>query len=147
LSAIEKTLLALNDIEQGDVTEIQKALSVSATTGISGIRSSLANLTIWKLVQSEILEKRTIYKLSPLGRGISRNGKIDLAELKKVITDWSPYAYFKKFYEEGNYQLQLGSVIEWYKGQYQPYIPYARCLFNPNKVEGLIHIYRHLERL
>jgi hypothetical protein len=147
LSAIEKTLLALNNIEQGDITEIQKALSVSATTGISGIRSSLANLTIWKLVQGEISEKRTIYKLSPLGRGISRNGKIYFAELKKVITDWSPYAYFKKFYEAGNYQLQLGSVIEWYKGQYQPYVPYARCLFNPNKVEGLIHIYRHLERL
>ena len=34
------------------------------------------------------------------------------------------------------------TVADYFKAQYSPYEPYAKCLFNKNKTEGLVKLYQ-----
>jgi hypothetical protein len=144
LNAIEQTLLALASIDYGDAQAVQEALPAGVTTGISGVRSSLANMVLWKLAQREVLDRRTIYTISPISYALVAKGHLNRKFLAELLEMWLPYSYFKRFLEIGYYKLNPLAIIQWFRQQYEPFFPYAKSLFNPNKVDGLIHIYRNL---
>lgn len=144
LTAIEQTLIALAKIRQGTVKEIQVALPEGVTTGVSGVRSSLSNLVLWALTTRYLVNRNTIYEITPLGYAVIARGSLDYSLFGKILEEWTPYKYFLKFLNLKYYSLNPIEIIDFFRGQYQPFSPYAKSLFNPNKVDGLIHIYSQL---
>ena len=144
LSSVEPTLKALQIIGSGTAKQVQQALPEGISTGVDGVRSSLVNLALWKLVQRWQAGRNVNFSLTPLGRAMIAGGSLDAELLREVLEAWLPYRYFKKFLEQGHYGLDAQEIIAWFQMQYAAYWPYAKSLFNPNKVEGLMHIYRKL---
>jgi hypothetical protein len=61
------------------------------------------------------------------------------------LYQWLPYRTLCEAIEEGKIEPKRESVIRYFKEQYRPYEPYARCLFNDNSTDGLLSLYRTFE--
>ncbi|MGI0486583.1 hypothetical protein ACN4EK_14175 [Pantanalinema rosaneae CENA516] len=112
-------------------------------TGDSGVRDSLNALAFMALVQRPV-QRGDGYTLTPLGWAYVRGDEPDDQIFRERLTEWLPFRYFRLAIEEYQVPLDKRSIIEWFQTQYAPYEPYARCLFNANKVDGLITWYKQL---
>jgi hypothetical protein len=112
-------------------------------TGDSGVRDSLNALAFMTLVQRP-LQRGDDYTLTPLGWAYVRGDKPDDQIFRGRLTEWLPFRYFRLAIEEYKVPLDKKKIIEWFQTQYAPYEPYARCLFNANKVDGLLAWYKQL---
>jgi hypothetical protein len=54
-----------------------------------------------------------------------------------TVREWSTYLH-----GASGQWWQCDGIIEDSRTQYAPYTPYAKSLFNPNKTEGLLRLYR-----
>lgn len=113
-------------------------------TGDSGVRDSLNALAFMALVQRPV-QRGDGYTLTSLGWAYVRGDKPDDQIFRQKLTEWLPFQHFRSAIEEYQVPLDKKSIIEWFQTQYAPYEPYARCLFNANKVDGLITWYKQLE--
>lgn len=113
-------------------------------TGDSGVRDSLNALAFMALVQRPV-QRGDGYTLTSLGWAYVRGDKPDDQIFRQKLTEWLPFRHFRLAIEEYQVPLDKKSIIEWFQTQYAPYEPYARCLFNANKVDGLITWYKQLE--
>ncbi|HEY9859464.1 MAG TPA: hypothetical protein V6D16_08160, partial [Candidatus Obscuribacterales bacterium] len=73
-----------------------------------------------------------------------RYNLIRIAIFIQKLNEWLPFYYLRKAVQENGVALAAKSLIDWFQLQYAPYEPYARCLYNKNKVEGLIAWYKQL---
>lgn len=141
-NAVKATIQALAKVDGGGVEEVQKALhSLGWKTGISGIRSSLSNLVLLGLVRKEWDERRVRYALTLLGRAYVSRSEPDDALFAQILQAWPPYAWMRAAIRERGIAAQPVAVADYFKAQYAPYEPYAKCLFNPNKSEGLVKLF------
>jgi hypothetical protein len=69
-------------------------------------------------------------------------GGPDDALFAKVLKDWLPYQAVCKAIVEHHVPVTADDVMNYFKAQYAPYEPYARSLFNPNKADGLVRLYK-----
>lgn len=142
-SAVRATAQALVKADGGVVEEVQKALhALGWKTGISGIRSSLNNLVLLGLVQKESDERRVRYALTPLGWAYVAKGKPDDALFAQILQAWPPYTWMRSGIRERGIAATPVAVADYFRTQYAPYEPYAKCLFNLNKSDGLVKLYQ-----
>ena len=115
-------------------------------TGKAGVRDSLNGLALLGLVHRQSMRgKPTFYRLTPLGWAYVREAEPDDAIFAQQLNEWLPFRYFRWAVETHGVPLDESSVMNWFRAQYVPYEPYARCLYNPNKVYGLRTWYRQLQ--
>lgn len=81
------------------------------------------------------------YRLSSLGR-VYANGGPDDALFAYSLRSWSPYRAMCAAINEKGVAPQTNDVISYFRRQYAPYTPYAKSLFNPNKTDGLLRLYK-----
>ncbi len=114
-------------------------------TGDTGVRKALDNLTILGLVEKQPVGRRVTYALTPLGK-IYVNAGAD-AELifHEQLRRWPPYRALCEAIEKNRVEPKQASIVSYFKAQYAPYEPYARCLFNDNTADGLLSLYREFE--
>lgn len=142
-NAVRATAEALATIHDGLITDIQKALHKKGwDTGISGVRSSLDFLVLLKLVRKWTEQRKTRYALTPLGRAFTAGGKADDTVFEAVLKSWLPYQALCQAIVAHKVPATVDNIMAYFKAQYAPYEPYARNLFNPNKTEGLIRLYK-----
>jgi hypothetical protein len=76
-----------------------------------------------------------------LGWAYTVGGEPDAGLFAEVLGAWAPYAWVRWAIGERGVARDAGAVAEYFKAQYAPYEPYAKCLFNPNKAEGLVKLH------
>jgi len=143
-SAVKDTAQAMIDVNGGFVEDVQRIVHrLGWKTGIAGVRSSLDNLVLFGLVRKEQTDKRRVrYYLTPLGHAYVGCGTPDDDLFAEVLQGWSPYAHMRLAIHELGIPPNSLAVADYFKAQYNPYEPYAKCLFNKNKTEGLIKLYQ-----
>jgi hypothetical protein len=142
-SAVRATAQAMIAANGGFVQDVQKAVhGLGWRTGASGVRSSLNNLVLLGLVRKEREQRRVRYHLTPLGRAYVAEGEPDDDLLAQVLRDWPPYAWVRSAILERRVAVEPSAVADYFRTQYAPYEPYAKCLFNQNKSEGLVRLYQ-----
>ena len=128
------------------VKEVNAHQSSSKKTGKAGVRDSLNALTLLGLVDRQSTRgKPTLYKLTPLGWAYVRGTEPDDTIFARQLNEWLPFRYFRWAVETHGVPLDETSIMNWFRAQYVSYEPYARCLYNPNKVHGLRIWYRQLQ--
>lgn len=141
-NAIRATAEALLKTSDSLIPDIQVALhSMGWKTGTSGIHSSLAFLVLLGLAQKWNDGRRVGYKLTPLGKAYALSGPDD-AMFSEILKSWLPYQAVCKAINEHGASPTSEGILHYFKLQYAPYEPYARSLFNPNKSDGLIRLYK-----
>jgi len=78
------------------------------------------------------------YHLTPLGQAYVATGTPDDVLFSQVLRVWPPYAQTRKAILEHGVASESAAVANYFKAQYAPYEPYAKCLFNPKKCDGLV---------
>jgi len=120
------------------VKEVNAHQSSSRKTGKAGVRDSLNALALLGLVDRQSTRgKPTFYTLTPLGWAYVRGAEPDDTIFARQLNEWLPFRYFRWAVETHGVPLDEASIMDWFRAQYAPYGPYARCLYNPNKVHGL----------
>lgn len=151
-SAVKETVQALKNLGgsavlRAVVQEIhlsfQQDRRQEKRTGDNGVRDSLNALAFMALV-ARPLQRGGDYTLTPLGWAYVRGNEPDDQIFRQRLSEWLPFRYFRLALEEYQVPPNKRSIIEWFQAQYAPYEPYARCLFNENKVDGLIKWYQQL---
>ncbi len=61
------------------------------------------------------------------------------------LEQWFPYRTLCNVIQSGKIEPKREPVIRYFKEQYRPYQPYARCLFNDNSTDGLLSLWREFE--
>jgi hypothetical protein len=142
-NAVRATAEALSKMSDGLITDIQNELhKMGWNTGVSGVRSSLDFLVLLRLARKWTDRRRTRYTLTPLGRAFTLGGKADDAFFETVLRKWLPYQAMGQAIIEHDVPATADDILTYFKAQYAPYEPYARSLFNPNKADGLIRLYK-----
>lgn len=141
-SAVKATACAMIEADGGFVQDVQKAIqALGWETGVSGIRASLNNLVLLGLIRKECGQRRVRYYLTPLGRAYIAEGKPDEELFAQVLRAWPPYAWVRSVILEHGVAAEPVTVGDYFRAQYEPYEPYAKCLFNENKSDGLVKLY------
>jgi hypothetical protein len=141
-SAVRATAQAMVQANSGFVQDVQKAIhALGWKTGVSGVRSSLNNLILLGFVCKEREGRRVRYHLTPQGWAYVAKKKPDDDLFAQVLRAWPPYSWMRSAILERDVAPEPTSVAEYFKSQYAPYEPYAKCLFNPNKSDGLVKLY------
>jgi hypothetical protein len=112
-------------------------------TGEAGVRDSLNALAFMELVKRP-LQRGENYSLTSLGWAYVRGSEPDDELFIQKLNEWLPFFYLRKAIQGDGVAPTAKSIIEWFQMQYAPYEPYARCLYNKNKVDGLIAWYKQL---
>jgi hypothetical protein len=143
-SAVKATAQAMRDADGGFVEDVQLAIrALGWKTGIAGVRSSLDQLVLLDLVQKETTAKRRVrYHLTPFGWAYIAQGTPNDDLFAEILRAWPPYAQMRRAILEQGIAPQPRAVAGYFKAQYAPYEPYAKCLFNENKTYGLIKLYQ-----
>ncbi|MBN1933483.1 MAG: hypothetical protein JW934_02395 [Anaerolineae bacterium] len=143
--AIRATALALGQMTDGLIDDVQAVLhKMSWKTGLAGVRSSLQFLERLGLARKWIDGRRARYALLPLGKAYVLGGPDD-ALFKVILKDWLPYQAVCRAISEQQVQATSDEILDYFKKQYAPYEPYAHSLFNPNKAEGLVRLYKQFD--
>jgi hypothetical protein len=142
-NAVRATAEALSTISEGLLINIQNELhKMGWDTGVSGVRSSLDFLVLLELVRKWTDQRKTHYALTPLGRAFTAGGKADDTFFEAVLKTWLPYQAVCQAIIKHDVPTTADDILAYFKVQYAPYEPYARNLFNPNKTDGLIRLYK-----
>ncbi len=140
--AVRATAQALALVKDGTVRDVQQGLkALGWDTGPDGIRNSLDFLILLGLAHKQLDGRTMRYRLSPLGRGYASDSP-DSAFFAQVLRDWPPYRAMCTAIDQHVVTCDVDAVITYFRRQYTPYIPYAKSLFNPNKAEGLLRLYK-----
>ncbi len=151
-SAVQETAQALKNltgsaslksVKQEIHDSFQQDRSPDARTGGAGVRDALNALAFMKLVERPT-GRGGSYRLTPLGWAYVRDDEPDDQLFAQKLNEWLPFHYFRKAIEEFGVLLNAKNIIDWFQAQYAPYEPYARCLYNKNKVDGLLAWYKQL---
>jgi hypothetical protein len=110
-------------------------------TGKSGIRSSLDFLVLLGMIKKWLDGRKSRYALTPLGRAYAVGGPDD-EFFGTVLKNWLPYQAICQAIVKRGIPAAKDDVLTYFKAQYAPYEPYARSLFNPNKADGLVRLYK-----
>jgi hypothetical protein len=150
-NAVRETAQALKQCQgSADLKTIVEVVNshqpVGKKTGRAGVSDSLRALTLQKLVEVQS-GKGKVYNLTPIGWAYMRGEEPDDLIFAQQLNEWLPFRYLRWAVEEHGVPLSERSIMEWFRVQYAPYKPYARCLYNPNKVYGLITWYKQLESI
>ena len=114
-------------------------------TGDTGIRKALDDLIILGLVSKRSVGRRVHYSLTPMGTAYVSAKDQGETIFRDRLHQWFPYRTLCNAIEAGKIEPKRESVIRYFKEQYHPYEPYARCLFNDNSTDGLLSLYRTFE--
>jgi len=145
-NAVRATAQALSTMDDGLIDDVQIELhSMGWKTGRAGVRDSLNFLVLLGLVHKWIDGRKARYALLPLGRAYTIDEPDDDL-FAAVLKMWLPYRAVCKAIAERNVPATADGILNYFKTQYAPYEPYARSLFNPNKADGLIRLYRRFKR-
>jgi hypothetical protein len=60
----------------------------------------------------------------------------------QILQGWPPYVWMRWAIRERGVAAAPAAVAHYFRQQYAPYEPYAVCLFNQNKSDGLVKLYR-----
>ena len=151
-SAVKETAQALKNltgsanlksVKQEIHDSFQQDRNPDDRPGDAGVRDALNALAFMKFVERPTARGGS-YCLNPLGWAYVRDDEPDNQLFMQKLNEWLPFHYFRKAVEEYNVLLNARNIIDWFQTQYAPYEPYARCLYNKNKVDGLIAWYKQL---
>lgn len=141
-NAVRATAAALSKMADGALDDIQIELHRQGwKTGKSGIRSSLDFLVLVGLAKKWLEGRKSRYALTPLGRAYTV-GDPDDQLFGTVLQNWLPYQAVCQAIDKQGVPATKDDILTYFKAQYAPYEPYARSLFNPNKVDGLVRLYK-----
>lgn len=142
-SAVKATAQAMIQADGGFVQDVQTAIhALGWDTGVSGICSSLNNLVLLGLIGKKNEGRKVRYYLTPLGRAYVAKGEPDDTLFAQILSTWPPYAWMRTAIQERGIAATPDAVADYFKTQYAPYEPYAKCLFNQNKSDGLVQLYK-----
>ncbi len=140
--AVRATASALSDLGNGSIRDVQQQLiSMGWRIGPDGIRRALDFLVQLGLAVKELDGRVMRYQLSVLGRTYAGGGPDD-ALFAQVLNGWPPYQAMCRAIKEHTVAPRVDALITYFRTQYAPYTPYAKSLFNPNKTDGLLRLYR-----
>jgi hypothetical protein len=140
--AVRATAQALAVLDSGLIRGVQQQMnSAGWATGPGGIRNALDFLVQLGLAHKELDGRTMRYRLSTLGRAYASRGPDD-SLFAQVLKSWPPYRAMCRALAEQGVPAQVDDLITYFRAQYAPYTPYAKSLFNPNKTEGLLRLYR-----
>lgn len=142
-NAVRATAEALSKMKDGLITDIQSELHTKNwNTGVSGVRSSLDFLVLIGLVRKWLDQRKARYTLTHLGKAYTMGGEANDDFFAAILKNWLPYRAICQAIEGRGILATADDIITYFKAQYAPYEPYARSLFNPNKVDGLLRLYK-----
>jgi len=112
--------------------------------GLSGVRNILENLRLLGLMNKQRIGQNVFYSFTNIGKAFANNSNPADKTFREVLNKWPPYIYFKKAISLVGEpkRSNIGKFINFFKTQYRPYEPYAKSLYNENKVMGLILWYK-----
>lgn len=114
-------------------------------TGPTGIRKALDDLIILGFVSKRSVGRSVHYSLTPMGQAyVSAKDQAETIFRDRLV-QWFPYRTLCNAIQSGKIEPKRKSVIRYFKEQYRPYQPYARCLFNDNSTDGLLSLWREFE--
>jgi hypothetical protein len=141
--AMKATAQAVKKCEDQPLPIIQKWLRRRKwKTGEKGIRKALDDLIILGFVSKRTVGRHVHYSLTPMGIAYVSAGDGAETIFGDCLHEWLPYRIMGEAIRGGKIEPNRESVIRYFKAQYHPYQPYARCLFNDNSTDGLLSLYR-----
>ncbi len=114
-------------------------------TGDTGVRKALDNLTILGFVEKQPVGRRVTYALTALGEIYVTAGSHAELIFYQQLRNWPPYCALREALDTDEVELKPHNIVSYFKTQFQPYQPYARCPFNENTAEGLLSLYNEFE--
>ncbi|MCZ6680226.1 MAG: hypothetical protein O7E52_23590 [Candidatus Poribacteria bacterium] len=147
-NALKATAQAVGKCQDQPLRVIQKWLKRRGwKTGEKGIRKALDDLIILGFVSKRPVGRHVHYSLTPMGTAyVSAKDQAETI-FRDRLHQWSPYRILCDAIEAGKIEPKRDAIIRYFKEQYRPYEPYARCLFNDNSADGLLSLYREFELL
>jgi len=143
-NAVRATAESLSTMDDGLIDHIQAVLQTRGwETGKAGIRDSLTFLVQLKLAHTWRDGRRSRYALTSTGRAYTAQGTADDLFFDHILREWLPYRFLRQAIVHYGISPDPADIIAYFKKQYAPYEPYARSLFNPNKTDGLLKLYKH----
>jgi len=140
-SAVSATALALSQVDEANVQETVELLREKGwKTGPSGVSDSLRTLVQFGFAKSERYGRTQRYRLTSLGNLYTAGSKVDHELYRERLKKWPPIPQALNAINEHGVALNPSTLSAWFADQYRPYEPYAKCLFNRNKSEGLVHL-------
>jgi hypothetical protein len=144
-TAVRATAEALSIIKEGLLEDVKNALHAAGwTTGNSGVRDSLNFLVQLGIVRKWMDQRKAHYALLPLGQAYTAGG-INDGLFADILKEWPPYSALCHAIVRHGIPATPDGIVAYFKNQYKPYEPYARSLFNPNKSEGLLKLFKQFE--
>ena len=142
-NALKATAQAVDKCEDKPLSVIQKWLRRRRwKTGEKGIRKALDDLIILGFVSKRPVGRGIHYSLTPMGTAyVSAKDQAEII-FRERLHQWFPYRILCEAIRGGKIEPKREAVIRYFKEQYRPYEPYARCLFNDNSTDGLLSLYR-----
>ena len=143
-NAMKATAQAVYECNDSDIKVIQSALrQFGWNTGMKGVRKALDDLIILGFVSKRSEGVKVKYSLTSLGYtfavvGSKSADEIFLGQLQK----WPPYRFTQDAILSGKVPPKRDALIEYFKAQYRPYEPYARCIFNQNTADGVLALFK-----
>jgi len=111
-------------------------LRMGYETGKAGTRDALELLRNLGFVE----KAHALYSLNLAGQMLTRRRIFDSQIFHQALKRWPPYRLFSVAAESEG--LSLTNLLDFFHKIYCKYEPYARNLFNPAKLRGLIHLYK-----
>ncbi|MFQ6043891.1 MAG: hypothetical protein ACE5PV_23805 [Candidatus Poribacteria bacterium] len=143
-NAMKATAQAVYECNDSDIKGIQNTLRrLGWNTGMKGVRKALDDLIILGFVAKRSEGIKVKYSLTPLGYTFAvisskSADEIFFAQLQK----WPPYRFTRDAILSGKAHPEREALIEYFKAQYRPYEPYARCIFNQNTTDGVLALFK-----
>ncbi|MBM3241703.1 hypothetical protein FJZ31_35955 [Candidatus Poribacteria bacterium] len=143
-NAMKATAQAVYECNDSDITVSQNYLRrLGWNTGEKGVRKALDDLIILGFVSKRSEGIKVKYSLTPLGYtyvvvGSKSADEIFFGQLQK----WPPYRFTRDAILSGKVHPKRDALIEYFKAQYRPYEPYARCIFNQNTTDGVLALFK-----
>jgi len=143
-NAMKATAQAVYKCNDSDIKVIQEALrKMDWKTGMKGVRKALDDLIILGFVAKRSEGVRVKYSLTPLGYTfVAVSSKAADEIFFGQLQEWSPYQFTRNAILSGKAEAKRNALIEYFKAQYRPYEPYARCIFNQNTTDGVLALFK-----
>ena len=140
--ALKVTVQALSEHDNSSERDLQAPLqSLGWKTGETGIRRSLDDLVLLGFASKCRESGRRKYILTPLGYAFANGGQKSDEIFLEQLRKWQPYRFMRNAVLAGKSTSKRDNVIKYFKRQYRPYEPHARCLFNGNTTDGLLVLF------
>jgi hypothetical protein len=138
-TAVRATAEALSMIKEGLLEDVKNALHTKGwKTGDAGVRDSLNFLVQLGIAHKWTDRRKARYALLPLGKAYATDDTLFVG----ILQQWPPYRALSNAIVKHGIPATTTDIVGYFKKQYRPYEPYARSLFNPNKSEGLLKLFK-----